>query len=401
MTQTTPKAQIGHFIDKVTTWNPRAAKDRNPFHYIDLSSIDREKKEIIETSEVLPSEAPSRARQLVQANDVLVATVRPNLNGVAVVPKSLSGATASTGFCVLRPKTNKLDHRFLFHWVKNPLFVCDMVSKATGANYPAVSDKSIKDSKIPLPPLSEQKRIAAILDKVDGIRRKRQEALRLADAFLRSVFLDMFGDPVTNPKGWEVRQLGSALESIIAGWSAKGEDRRIEKNHEKAVLKISAVTSGRFNYSEHKVVTDLSTKKNLVHPLKGDLLFSRANTRELVAATCIVDADYHNIFLPDKLWKITTSSNEATPEYIKFLLSAPRFRDVLTSKATGTSGSMLNISKQKFISTSAPIPPLDLQKKFSTIFWRTENHFARIMSSVHQTDEIFSSLSQRAFRGEL
>ena len=66
--------------------------------------------------------------------------------------------------------------------------------------------------EIPLPPLAEQKRIAAILDKADAIRRKRQQAIQLADDFLRAVFLDMFGDPVTNPKGWEIAELGSISE---------------------------------------------------------------------------------------------------------------------------------------------------------------------------------------------
>ncbi|HHQ4765686.1 TPA: restriction endonuclease subunit S, partial [Aeromonas veronii] len=143
--------------------------------------------------------APSRARQLVKENDLLIATVRPNLNGVALVTADFDGATASTGYCVLRANKNKLDERYLFYWVQSVHFIRDMISKATGANYPAVSDKIIFDSKIPLPPLAEQKRIAAILDKADAIRQKRQQAIALADDFLRSIFLDMFGDPVTNP----------------------------------------------------------------------------------------------------------------------------------------------------------------------------------------------------------
>ena len=112
--------------------------------------------------------------------------------------------TASTGFCVLRPDNAKLDSRFLFHWVKTDVFVRRMVDVATGANYPAVSDAKVKASKIPLPLLlAEQKRIARILDAADALRAKRREALVQLDTLLQSTFLDMFGDPVTNPMGWD------------------------------------------------------------------------------------------------------------------------------------------------------------------------------------------------------
>jgi type I restriction enzyme S subunit len=87
-----------------------------------------------------------------------------------------------------------------------------MVRQATGASYPAVSDAIVKGSKIPLPPLAEQKRIAAILDKAEAIRRKREQAIKLADEFLRSLFLDMFGDPVSNPKGWPQKPLRDCVE---------------------------------------------------------------------------------------------------------------------------------------------------------------------------------------------
>lgn len=197
------KSKIGEHVEKVNTWNPAQSLIDEEFSYIDLSSIDKDEKVIsLNDVQLVTSEtAPSRARQLVRKDDVLVATVRPNLNGVAVIPENLEGATASTGYCVLRANGLTLDSKYLYYWVRTNTFIDEMMKNATGANYPAVSDKIIKDSKIPLPPLAEQKRIAAILDKADAIRRKRQQAIKLADEFLRSVFLDMFGDPVTNPKG--------------------------------------------------------------------------------------------------------------------------------------------------------------------------------------------------------
>jgi len=217
-----PLVEIGTYCQKVRVWNP-VADGGGSFRYLDLSSVDKVRKEVglQNVTELSCLDAPSRARQLVLAGDVLVSTVRPNLNGVAVVPLELDGATASTGYCILRADENHLHGRYLYHWVQTDFFVDEMISKATGANYPAVSDKMVKESKIPLPPLSEQKRLVAILDKADAIRRKRQQAIQLADDFLRAVFLDMFGDPVTNPKGWPLRRFGG-----VGTWSSGGTPSR-------------------------------------------------------------------------------------------------------------------------------------------------------------------------------
>ena len=97
-------ASIGNFVERVDVWDPRAATQGTEFDYVDIASIDREQKEITAPTRMLTSEAPSRARQLIKHRDVLVSTVRPNLNAVAWVPRDLDGATASTGFSVVRCK---------------------------------------------------------------------------------------------------------------------------------------------------------------------------------------------------------------------------------------------------------------------------------------------------------
>ena len=221
-----PLMSVEEGIVSVTSWNPRTSELSGDFDYIDLSSIDQASKAITRVTETAPKNAPSRARQVVASGDILVATVRPNLNAVAEVPVELDGATASTGFCVLRPDPRKLDSRYLYHWVRTDYFVREMVKLATGANYPAVSDRIVKNSLMPFPEIIGQKRIATILDKADILRRKRQQAIDLADQFLRSVFLDMFGDPVTNPKGWEIKKFGE-VEKLDRGKSKHKGIKRV------------------------------------------------------------------------------------------------------------------------------------------------------------------------------
>jgi type I restriction enzyme, S subunit len=275
-------------------------------------------------------------------------------------------------------------------------------SMAPATTVAIVSKSKFELLEIPLPPLAEQKRIASILDQADDIRRKRQQAIEFADEFLRAVFLDMFGDPVMNPKGWKVKSLSEGIESISSGWSAKGENYSCDKDNY-GVLKISAVTSGKFRPEENKFVyaEDIPEGKALIYPKKGDLLFSRANTRELVAATCIVPADYNNIFLPDKLWNVKTIDDELLPEFLNYLIWQPRFKETLTSQATGTSGSMLNISKAKFQNTDAIFPPVKIQEKFTSVYWKMQETIQRMEDASIDSQKIFMSLSQKAFSGEL
>ncbi|MEY8200669.1 MAG: hypothetical protein RPS47_15645, partial [Colwellia sp.] len=235
-----------------------------------------------------------------------------------------------------------------------------------------------------------------------GIRRKRKQAIQLADEFLRSVFLDMFGDPVANPKGWPVHLMKEGMQSITSGWSAKGESFPCEDDG-LGVLKISAVTSGTFKPSENKTVNreSVPTNKKLIFPKKGDLIFSRANTRELVAATCIVQEDRSNVFLPDKLWLIQPNLKYMLPEFLNFLIWQPKFKEQLTSQATGTSGSMLNISKAKFEATKTFFPDLVTQHKFKDIYWATQAVLERKHASDKKVGDLFSSLGSNAFFSRL
>ena len=207
-------ASIGDVTSRVETWDPLSSMSSGLFNYIDISSVDRESKQVSATQLILPSDAPSRARQIVKFRDILVSTVRPNLNAVAEIPERLDGATASTGYCVLRPDISRIDARYLYFWVRSSGFIDEMVKRATGASYPAVSDKIVKDSKIPLPPLPEQKRIAAILDKADSIRRKRQAALNLVDSLSQGLFLDIFGSVVSAAYKFPSVRLGGVTSFI-------------------------------------------------------------------------------------------------------------------------------------------------------------------------------------------
>ncbi|WP_336510331.1 restriction endonuclease subunit S [Pectobacterium carotovorum] len=291
---------------------------------------------------------------------------------------------------------DKIHYRFGFYALK--LLKNELKNIAPSTTVAIVNKSRFSELKIPSPPLKEQKRIAAILDKAAGICQKREHAIKLADDFLRAAFLEMFGDPVENPKGWKKDKIKKGMLDITSGWSATGENRSC-KSDEFGVLKISSVTSGVFKPEENKIVDSkiIPTSKKLIIPKKGDLLFSRANTRELVAAICIIPQDYDNLFLSDKLWSIKLNRELLLPEFFLLLIQNEKMRELLTKQATGTSGSMLNISKSKFEETEIIFPSLYAQQKFCDLFRKLMGWKERLTESRELTNESFNSLSKQVF----
>ena len=386
-------APIGAHVQKVQSWSPVKEGGEELFRYIDLSSVDKERKKISlsDVPMVLPAEAPSRARQLVRKSDVLVSTVRPNLNGVAEVPRSLDGATASTGYCVLRADEKTLHPKFLFYWVQTKTFVLDMIAKATGANYPAVSDRIIKESLIPLPPLDDQKRIAAILDKADNLRRKRQQAIQLADEFLRAVFLDMFGDPVRNQKQYKTSNLGSVAD-FVAGSTLPPTKEYCGQDEGIAAFKVGDMNCAG---NEHFLTiprewAETFKKSNALVP-SGTIVFPKrggaigTNKKRITKGQAILDPNLMGVI----------PGMELTLDY---LFSWFQLLDL----STITSGSSVpQLNKRDLDPLKVIIPPRPEMDKYSAICKQFRSWKSCLTRSDKELGILFNSLNQRAFSGSL
>lgn len=388
------QARLGDLTETVSTWRP-SSKPEEFFDYIDLSAVDNEAKCVRATSGVLGSEAPSRARQIVLSGDVLVSTVRPNLNAVAVVDPHFSGATASTGFTVLRPTRQMLDSQYLFHWVRTPAFIGSMVQQATGASYPAVSDRIVKNSFIPAPALTVQRRIAAILDQVDALRAKRRQVLDHLEALTQAIFHSMFGDPDASPHQVQL----SEVAQLTCGRNLVADDAKAITPYR--VLKISAVTSGHYRHVESKPLPPgyVPPPNHLVQA--GDLLMSRANTEELVGAAALVGHTPANLALPDKIWRFDWRDPNSVPLYYHALFRSPSIRRTISRLASGTGGSMKNVSKAKLLAMRIPHVGIKDQHQFADRAEQVAHQRQMTEKAAGGTDELFASLQSRAFRGEL
>lgn len=367
----------GHRVIRITNVQKGVIVDNDPEFY--LPCISLYKYELFE-------------------NDLLI-SLTGNVGRVGLIKKDLLPAYLNQRVACLRLKNNSISRNFIFSYLNSDEFERACIESSNGIAQKNMSTEWLKKCQIPLPPLDVQQKIADVLDKASALIELRRTQLDKLDLLIKSQFIEMFGDPVTNPMGWPEYSVDELTESIDAGECLNGESRP-RNDGEKAVLKVSAVTYGYFKPNECKVLINTQDIKKNVTPKKGDLLFSRANTRELVAATAIVDKDYPDLLLPDKLWKLNLNGL-VIAIYMKQALSSKSAREYFSGQATGTSGSMFNVSMGKLGNLSIGIPSLGLQNEFAAFVEQVENQKKLLQQSLAQLELNYKSLMQKCFRGEI
>lgn len=250
---------------------------------------------------------------------------------------------------------------------------------------------------IPIPPLSEQKRIAGILDAADALRAKRREALAQLDTLLQSTFLDMFGDPVTNPMGWEVGQLCDYTLKVGSGATPRGGDKSYTQNGV-ALIRSLNVRDGEFSWNKLARINDEQARRlSNVVVREDDILLNI--TGASVARVCRAPG----AVLPARVNQhvcIIRPSDKIEPNYLEKILLVDSMKNKLI--ITGESGATRQaITKSQVLELGIPIPPLSLQRRFAAIVESVEKQKATMRAHLAELDTLFASLQSRAFNGEL
>lgn len=286
-----------------------------------------------------------------------------------------------------------LQPEFLAYWLRTQRE--KMLQHAGGTTFKEIARGALRKFEIAFPSLAEQRRIVDLLRRAEGIVRLRREAQRKAAELIPAIFLDMFGDPAINRRRWRVIPLGDLIERFEGGKNIQAGD---EGASNLRVLKISAVTSGHYIESESKPLpADFAPQPSyFVRP--GDLLFSRANTEALVGATALVEATDGQTLLPDKLWRFVWRNGvEVASAFMLQLLQQPAMRKLLSQLASGTGGSMKNISQAKLKTLPVVIPPIDLQRQFAAKAEAARSIAARQTAALVTAQAAFDTLLHRAF----
>ena len=297
--------------------------------------------------------------KMFRKGNVLFGRRRAYLKKAAVAPFD---GICSGDITVIEAKPDRILPELLPFIIQNDDLFEFAVGKSAGSLSPRVKWEHLKNYEFELPDMGKQKELAELLWAMDNTKKSYQKLIAATDELVKSQFIEMFGDPVKNPFGWPTMTLDQATKEIVSGQCLNGDAGKLQPG-QKAVLKVSAVTYGSFDANEYKVLRDTKQITKGVYPQKGDLLFSRANTREYVGATVLIDQDYPELMLPDKLWKLIFK-HEIMPMFAKQFLSHPEIRKVLSSMATGTSGSMYNISMEKLKRLEIIVPNINQQKEY-------------------------------------
>ena len=290
--------------------------------------------------------------------------------------------------------------RDYLYWALGSIDYDRLVDRA--AKGKTLNKAKLKILQIPLPPLDEQKRIAGILDAADALRAKRREALAQLDTLLQSTFLDMFGDPITNPKGWEVRSLGDlAVE--------KPNNGVFRRNHEYSesfdsglpvVWVVELFRGNHIDVSESRRLQATQAEIEKYGLLPGDLLFCRSSLK-------LDGIAYNNVFLGERgealfechLIRVSPRTDVVNPMFLNLQLRSVPMRALLKSKSK--TATMTTIDQKALSSVEVVVPPGGIQSCFAAIVESAEHQKASQRAHLAELDTLFASLQSRAFRGNL
>ncbi|MEP9399772.1 restriction endonuclease subunit S [Mesorhizobium sp. KR2-14] len=329
----------------------------------------------------------SCAASVLPANSVLFSSRAP-IGHVAI--NTVPMAT-NQGFKSFVPDNKVLDSKFLFWWLK--AHRARLEAMGTGATFKEVSKATVSRVEIPLPPLDEQKRIAAILDKADQLRQKRRQAIALLDTLTQSIFLEMFGDPVSNPKGWRQATLGDVI------FKASDGPHVSPQYCEDGIPFLSTrhIQRGRVLWQDLKYISEEDAR---VHwrkckPERGDLLYTKGGTTG-IAAHVNFDEEFA-IWVHVALLK--TRHEVVSPKWLECMLNSNYCYQQSQVYTHGIANRDLGL--KRMVKIKLFVPPLKEQVAFVDRCGAVERVIGRSRLQFDEADSLFASLQHRAFTGQL
>ena len=325
---------------------------------------------------------------------VLFGKLRPYLRKIA---RPAFSGVCSTDIIPILPKDG-VSRDYLFFYLRTPDIVNLATSRSSGANLPRLSPKQLASFRIPLPPLAEQERIAQILDAADALRAKRREALAQLDTLRQSTFLDMFGDPITNPKGWEATTVGR-VGSVQGGLQVTSKRRSLPI--ERPYLRVANVFRGFLEL--HEIKTIRLTESELLRTSLDydDILIVEGHGNKAEIGRCARwDGSIDQCVHQNHLIRLRCDRSKASPIYVENFINSPGGRKSLIGTSRTTSG-LNTISVSKVRGSEIQLPSLDLQHRFGVICDSIDKQKASQRAHLAELDTLFASLQSRAFRGDL
>lgn len=391
--QTYKLGEIANVIRGVTFGRSDGHSTPTKNHLPVLRAGNIQNRLILEKDLVWVPQSKIRKNQLIKQNDIIMCTSSgsPAIVGKCAISEKDWGGSFGA-FCIgIRPQKSKCIPSYLLHYLHSPIFT-NWSKKSSGVNIKNIRKSELEDFSIPLPPLPEQKRIAAILDKADAIRRKRQAAIKLADDFLRATFLDMFGNPVTNPKGWDIASLNK-FGNVTTGNTPSRKHAEFYGNNIEWIKSDNINTPNHFLTTAVEGLSEEGKKVARIVPSNSTLVTCIAGSLDCIGNAALTNRE---VAFNQQINAITPNIN--TDPYFLYALII-NTKKIIQNASTNSMKGMVskgNFEKIKFFK-----PPISLQRKFGLFFSKHIKQNNKIYTSEILLSNFFNSLTQHAFRGKL
>ena len=388
-------------LESVAHINPRLPKGTDESQvvtFLKMASVS-EGGELLEQEKRILSET-KKGFTYFEKDDVLLAKITPCFeNGKAALLDDLETQLGfgSTEFHVLRAVEGKLDSKYLFHLVWNEEFrFLGKHAMKGAAGQQRISTDFLKNLKIPLPPLETQKQIAAVLEKADQLRKDCQQMEQELNSLAQSVFIDMFGDPVTNPKGWETASLDCIAKVQIGPFGSQ--------LHKEDYIADGIPLINPTHIANGQIIPDMNltltpekfeTLPNY-HLKAGDIVMGR---RGEMGRTALIDERSQGWFCGTGSLYIRITSHVVQPVFLNSVMSCSSMKTWLEEQSLGAT--MPNLNKKILHSIQVPIPTEELQKNYVVALEVLRQQRKEQEEHVQELDSLFNSLMQKAFKGEL
>jgi type I restriction enzyme S subunit len=330
----------------------------------------------------------SNPTKIALPNDILISVRAP------VGPTNICDTEAciGRGLNAIRAKENS-NYKFILYFLRT--IENKLANQGRGSTFSAITQSELKEISIPFPSLPIQKQIAEILEKADQAKQKRKEANKLTEQFLQSAFIEMFGDPVKNPKRWNTEQIGNTIKYSEYGTSKKSN--KVGSGY--PILSMSNITyDGRIdltNISYVELNKNEFSKLRLIH---GDVIFNRTNSTELIGKTAYWDKEL-DFVIASYLVKLQLKPTH-NPIWFSYLLNTKYFKNLFALKCK-KAVNQSNISPTLLKEFTMYSPPLPLQQQFADLVQKTEALKEKQKKSEIGLENLFNILMQKAFKGEL
>lgn len=328
----------------------------------------------------------SKSTKICQADDILIARYG------ASIGKILTGLSGAYNVAIMRaiPDTHMLQKKYLYYYLKSPYFQTAILNVGSRAAQAGFNKEDLSKLEIKCPLLSEQDSIIDILQKVESIIGKRKKELIFLDELVKARFVEMFGDPVTNPMGWEVVTIREVVTEVRYGTSKPAVE-----NGKYPYLRMNNLTvDGRLDLNDLKYIDIPKDEVEKCIVRKGDILFNRTNSIELVGKTAVFDlAD--DMVIAGYIIRVRLNE-KILPEVLAQYMNLEALKNIFRSMAKGAVN-QANINAQELQNVKVYIPDMKLQKQFIEVKNQIDKSKVAIKKSLDETKILFDSLMQKYF----